>query len=308
MTSAATRAEEIGGATTVSCSRRFRTRKFNGLVDGVGDGPGIGLDAGRRARLRGPRRRLGRRALRGLPEALAERDGPDRPHPGAQLRFDGADGMCLTCFAINTPGKAIAGLELRHRRRAWGLLRKWILIGVDHGVERGDLTDAQWVRLEPLLPKGKKQGRSPKWTRRQLIDGMRWRTRAGTPWRDVPERYGPWDRVYDLFRRWQRDGTWHHIAQLQSAADAKDLIIWDVSVDSHRLPCSSARGPTSSADAASSAPFQRRPASSATARSSAPEAADHRHSTRTSTSSGTRSNATSIASRTVLVAAINEWL
>ncbi|MDQ1051393.1 transposase [Streptomyces sp. V4I2] len=34
-----------------------------------------------------------------------------------------------------------------------------------------------------------------------------WRTRAGAPWRDVPERYGPWDRIYDLFRRWQRDGT-----------------------------------------------------------------------------------------------------
>ncbi|WP_425587834.1 transposase [Streptomyces marokkonensis] len=38
-----------------------------------------------------------------------------------------------------------------------------------------------------------------------MIDGM-WRTRAGAPWRDVPERYGPWGRVYDLSRRWQRDG------------------------------------------------------------------------------------------------------
>ncbi|WP_443051161.1 IS5 family transposase [Streptomyces sp. JV185] len=98
---------------------------------------------------------------------------------------------------------------------------------------RGDLTDAQWARLEPLLPKGKKPGRPPIWTRRQLIDGIRWRTRAGTPWRDVPERYGPWDRVYDLFRRWQRNGTWKRILeQLQADADVKGLIIWDVSVDS----------------------------------------------------------------------------
>lgn len=98
---------------------------------------------------------------------------------------------------------------------------------------RGDLTDAQWSRLEPLLPIGKKAGRPPVWTRRQLIDGIRWRTRAGTPWRDVPERYGPWDRVYDLFRRWQRNGTWHRILeQLQADADAKGLITWDVSVDS----------------------------------------------------------------------------
>ncbi|MFF7977529.1 IS5 family transposase [Streptomyces sp. NPDC007901] len=75
---------------------------------------------------------------------------------------------------------------------------------------RGDLTDEQWAVLEPLLPKGKKPGRPPIWTRRQLIDDIRWRTRTGTPWRDVPERYGPRGRVYDLFRRWQR-GTWQRI-------------------------------------------------------------------------------------------------
>ncbi|MEU9028953.1 transposase [Streptomyces sp. NPDC048383] len=49
----------------------------------------------------------------------------------------------------------------------------------------------------------------------------------------MPERYGPWDRVYDLFRRWQRDGTWQRIfEQLQADADANGLITWDLSVDS----------------------------------------------------------------------------
>jgi transposase len=95
------------------------------------------------------------------------------------------------------------------------------------------LTNGQWARLEPLLPIGKKPGRPRTWTRRQLLDSIRWRTRTGAPWRDVPEQYGPWDRVYDLFRRWQRNGTWKRILeQLQAEADAKDLITWDVSVDS----------------------------------------------------------------------------
>ncbi|WP_328835625.1 IS5 family transposase [Streptomyces europaeiscabiei] len=98
---------------------------------------------------------------------------------------------------------------------------------------RHDLTNAQWEKLEPLLPAGKKPGRPPVHTKRQLIDGIRWRTRAGAPWRDVPERYGPWETVYGLFRRWQRDGTWHCIfEQLQAEADAEGLITWDVSVDS----------------------------------------------------------------------------
>ncbi|WUO07735.1 transposase [Streptomyces virginiae] len=49
-------------------------------------------------------------------------------------------------------------------------------------MKRGDLTDAQWARLEPLLPTGKRSGRPPIWTRRQLINGKRRRTRTGAPW------------------------------------------------------------------------------------------------------------------------------
>jgi transposase len=98
---------------------------------------------------------------------------------------------------------------------------------------RHDLSDAQWAVLEPLLPKGKRPGRPPQWSRRQLIDGIRWRIRVGAPWRDVPERYGSWPAVYALFRRWQRDGTWIQIlTALQAIADAAGQIVWDVSVDS----------------------------------------------------------------------------
>ena len=98
---------------------------------------------------------------------------------------------------------------------------------------RADLTDAQWAVLAPLLPRDKKPGRPSKWSRRQLIDGIRWRVRAGTPWRDVPPVYGSWQAVYGLFRRWQLAGMWAAIlARLQARADAAGLITWDVSVDS----------------------------------------------------------------------------
>ncbi|WP_434094723.1 IS5 family transposase [Streptomyces hyaluromycini] len=98
---------------------------------------------------------------------------------------------------------------------------------------RGNLTDEQWAVLEPLLPKGMKPGRPPIWTRRQLIDGIRFRVRTGVPWRDMPKEYGPWGRAYDLFRRWQRNGAWQRIfTQLEARADAQDLITWDLNVDS----------------------------------------------------------------------------
>jgi transposase len=97
---------------------------------------------------------------------------------------------------------------------------------------RGDLTNEQSARLAPLLPTGTKPGRPPTWSKRQLIDGIRWRTRTGAPWRDVPARYGPWQTVDGRFRRWQRDGTWRRIlTALQAQADAQGLITWDVSVD-----------------------------------------------------------------------------
>ncbi|WP_372470380.1 hypothetical protein [Nonomuraea aurantiaca] len=49
----------------------------------------------------------------------------------------------------------------------------------------------------------------------------------------MPARYGEWETVYGLFRRWQRDGTWARILkELQARADAKGPITWDVSVDS----------------------------------------------------------------------------
>ncbi|MEU9602809.1 IS5 family transposase [Streptomyces sp. NPDC048109] len=96
---------------------------------------------------------------------------------------------------------------------------------------RGDLSDEQWAVLEPLLPVVV-LGR-PSVGRRKLIDGIRWRVRTGAPWRDLPREYGPWQTVYGLFRRWQRDGTWPTVlTRLQARADAAGLITWEVNVDS----------------------------------------------------------------------------
>jgi transposase len=102
---------------------------------------------------------------------------------------------------------------------------------------RHDLTDEQWAILaavlDALLPVGKKSGRPRRWTVRQLIDGIRFRTRTGCPWRDVPERYGSWQSVYGLFRAWQRAGRWTAVVTgLQALAQEAGLIEWTVSVDS----------------------------------------------------------------------------
>lgn len=100
---------------------------------------------------------------------------------------------------------------------------------------RHDLSDTEWGLLEPLLPtvRAGRTGRPRRWPLRGLIDGVRHRVRVGCPWRDVPERYGPWWRVYALFAAWQVLGVWARTeAALVAAADAAGKVGWDVSVDS----------------------------------------------------------------------------
>ena len=92
---------------------------------------------------------------------------------------------------------------------------------------RHDLTDAQWALLEPLLPAPPVRGRPRRYPLRAMIDAVRWRTRVGAPWRDVPARYGPWWRAYALYRAWQLNGVWERIeAALVARADAAGKIDW----------------------------------------------------------------------------------
>ena len=53
------------------------------------------------------------------------------------------------------------------------------------------LTDAQWRRLEPLLPPERPRTGRPNHDHRTILDGILWVLRTGAPWRDLPERYGP---------------------------------------------------------------------------------------------------------------------
>lgn len=74
--------------------------------------------------------------------------------------------------------------------------------------DRHDLTDEQWVQLESRLP-DRTPVRGGRWVdHRMVIDGVLWRTRTGSPWRDLPACYGNWKTVYNRHRRWSGDGTW----------------------------------------------------------------------------------------------------
>ncbi len=100
-------------------------------------------------------------------------------------------------------------------------------------VRRGELTDEAWEHIAPLLPENGRRGKQ--WRdHRTVINGILWRLRTGAPWRDLPERYGPWQTCHDRFVRWRRDGTWDRLlAHAQTKSDAAGEVRWEVmSVDS----------------------------------------------------------------------------
>jgi transposase len=92
-------------------------------------------------------------------------------------------------------------------------------------VRRHDLTDAQWARLRPLLPPQHPATGRPAHDHRTVVNALLWRLKTGAPWRDLPERYGPWSTVYSRFRRWQRAGVWDRVlATLQQAGDGRGAL------------------------------------------------------------------------------------
>ncbi|NMM34505.1 MAG: IS5 family transposase [Phycicoccus sp.] len=95
------------------------------------------------------------------------------------------------------------------------------------------LTDAQWARIEPLMPSSDGRRGRPFRDHRVVVEGIIYRFRVGVPWRDLPAEFGPWQTVWKRHRKFSGDGTWDKLlAKLLAQADAAGDIDWTVSVDS----------------------------------------------------------------------------
>ena len=94
-------------------------------------------------------------------------------------------------------------------------------------MRRHELTDAEWKIIQPLLP-NKSRG-VPRVDDRRVLNGILWRFRTGSPWRDLPERYGPRTTCYNRFVRWRAAGIWDRILEAISAAYDGDIVMIDSS-------------------------------------------------------------------------------
>ena len=101
-------------------------------------------------------------------------------------------------------------------------------------MRRYALRDDQWARIEALLP-GKREdpGRTAA-DNRLFIDGVLWIGRTGAPWRDLPERYGKWNSVYQRFNRWAQKGVWERVFTVLQDPDLEWLMIDTTIVRAHQ--------------------------------------------------------------------------
>ena len=106
---------------------------------------------------------------------------------------------------------------------------------------RFDLSDEEWVVIEPLLPK---QGRGPKRKDdRTVLNGIFYILRTGAPWRDLPSRYGPRTTIYNRYVRWGERGVWKGIFDTLADECEDSLVFIDASIiKAHRAASGSKRG------------------------------------------------------------------
>lgn len=96
-------------------------------------------------------------------------------------------------------------------------------------MKRHELTDEQWSLIQPLIPRSTARTGRPRRDPRAMANGIFWVLCTGAPWRDLPERFGPWQTVYDHFRRWRKQGVFARIIQtLQVKLDRNGYIDWEL--------------------------------------------------------------------------------
>jgi len=104
---------------------------------------------------------------------------------------------------------------------------------------RFDLSDEDWALLDPLLPKSRKSARIDD---RKIMNAIFYVLRTGMPWRDLPERYGPYTTAYNRFNRWSRRGIWKRVFDQLASKSRDSLYLIDSTIVKAHRAASGAKG------------------------------------------------------------------
>jgi putative transposase len=101
-------------------------------------------------------------------------------------------------------------------------------------MRRYAIRDDQWERIAPLLPgKAADPGRTAA-DNRLFIDAVLWIARTGAPWRDLPERFGHWNSVFQRYNRWAKNGVWERVFDALQEPDLEWMMVDSTVVRAHQ--------------------------------------------------------------------------
>ena len=135
-------------------------------------------------------------------------------------------------------------------------------------MRRHALRDDQWDRIGDLLPGREGTVGVTAQDNRRFVEAVLYRYRTGMPWRDLPERYGPYTTAYNRFNRWSRRGIWKRIFDTLASKSRDSLYLIDSTIVKAHRAASGAKGGRKirrSASAAAVAPRKSTPLSTAKA-------------------------------------------
>jgi transposase len=93
---------------------------------------------------------------------------------------------------------------------------------------RFDLSEQEWALIAPSLP-NKPRG-VPRADDRRVLNGIFHIPRTGSPWRDLPECYGPYTTCYNRFNRWAKAGVWLKVFETLSERLSQSIQLIDSSI------------------------------------------------------------------------------
>ena len=93
---------------------------------------------------------------------------------------------------------------------------------------RFDLTDTEWSIISPLLP-NKPRGVA-RTDDRRVLNAIFYILRTGSPWRDMPDRYGPYTTAYNRYNRWAKAGVWLRVFEALAASSPQSMQLIDASL------------------------------------------------------------------------------
>jgi transposase len=109
-------------------------------------------------------------------------------------------------------------------------------------LRRHAISDEHWERIKDFLPGREGDPGVTAKDNRLFVDAVLWIAKTGSPWRDLPERFGNWNSVWKRFDRWSAKGVWERIFRKFQDADLEWLLLDSTVIRAHQHAAGAKKG------------------------------------------------------------------